>query len=93
MADEVDDMDDLVEKAKAEGKMNKEDKVIDAATKLGLEKDLDKKIVKRKDVFNEIKDVDKYFSNGFYSFLVMYKPVSLNDLYDKLEGFSKIQES
>ena len=43
-------------------------------------------------MFNDIKDVDKYFSTGFMDFVLLYKPLTLNDFYDKLESFSKIQD-
>lgn len=89
MADEVDDINDLVKRAKAEGKMQEGDEVIDAATKKLLEED-DVKVIERKDIFSEIKEVDKYFSNGFLNFVLLYKPKTLNDFYDKLESFAKI---
>lgn len=84
-------MDDLVEKAKQEGKID-EDGIIDAETKLMLEgKDYRGKLSKF-DIFSEMRDVDRYFTQGFTTFLITYKPVSLNELTDKLEAFSKVQD-
>lgn len=84
-------MDDLVRKARNEGRIG-EDGIIDAETKLRLEKKGYRGKLSRFDVFSEMRDVDRYFTQGFTTFLLVYKPVSLNDLTDKLEAFSKVQD-
>lgn len=81
-------MDDLVMMAKKEGF---DEDIIDAETKLRIENKTKK--MSRHEIFNELKEVDRYFSQGFTHFLMIYKPISLNDLYDKLASFGKIQDS
>ena len=87
VAEEVEDMDDLVKVAKKDGY---QDDIIDADTKMKIQ---NPKKMSRHEIFNEMKEVDRYFSQGFTHFLIVYKPVTLNDLYDKLDSFSKIQDS
>ena len=42
-------------------------------------------------IFQELVDVDKYFSKDFEDFIIFYRPISLNDIDEKLKMFSLIQ--
>ena len=65
--------------------------IIDADTKKKLEDEKVKKLT-RHEIFAELKEVDRYFSHGFTTFLISYKPTSLNDINDKLQEFSSVQD-
>ena len=63
--------------------------IIDAETKKQMENENIK--LTRYDIFKEMREVDKFVSPGFITFITSYRPTSFTDIIDKLEIFSRVQ--